>query len=474
MTAMNLPLILLRVKGGLLAVGLLGACAHAAGSDAAAAPHSAAALPQPTAPHASGPLQRVVLVTVDGLTPETYLHPDAHGLAVPTLRRLVREGAYADGARSVFPTNTYPAHTSIASGTTPLKHGIVANRIFDPFGNNQDAFYWYAEDIRVPPLWELARRAGLSSAIVHWPVSVGARVDWLVPEFWRARQPEDLKLVRALSTPGLLDEVQREQPDLYERLVPPTDSATVDIVLHLLRHRRPNLVLAHISQVDRAQHEQGVWSPAALAAIENADAQLGRLLQAIDALGIASETALVVASDHGFTNVTRLVNPGALLREGGLLTLDAQQKLSSYRATLANWGGLSHVYAREGEDEAALEGELRALFEARRAQPNSGIARVYGRDELRARGGDGRAVLAVEAERGVYFGTGLTEYEGTPTSRGMHGHDPDRPEMQASLLWLAPGVRPGLRQGTQLVDIAPTVARWLGLTLEGADGRALD
>jgi hypothetical protein len=92
-----------------------------------------------------------------------------------------------------------------------------------------------------------------------------------------------------------------------------------------------------------------------------------------------------------------------------------------------------------------------------------------------ARGVETAARFAVEAETGVSFGMGLTEYEGTPTSRGMHGHDPDRPEMQASLLWLAPGGAPqACVRGTQLVDIAPTVARWLGLTLEGADGRPLD
>lgn len=62
-----------------------------------------------------------------------------------------------------------------------------------------------------------------------------------------------------------------------------------------------------------------------------------------------------MASDHGFENVTRLVHPGALLRDASLLKLDEQRKLASYRVTLASWGGLAHVYVGEGEDEAAQE-----------------------------------------------------------------------------------------------------------------------
>jgi predicted AlkP superfamily pyrophosphatase or phosphodiesterase len=56
----------------------------------------------------------------------------------------------------------------------------------------------------------------------------------------------------------------------------------------------------------------------------------------------------------------------------------------------------------------------------------------------------------------------------------MHGYDPERPEMQASLLWLGPGVKPGPRQGTRLIDVAPTIASWLGLTLAHTDGRVLE
>src|SRR6187402_862784 len=135
----------------------------------ARAPSSAAA-PVPAAATPPGPIRHVIVVTIDGLKPESYLAPDAHGLRVPNLRRLVLDGASSDGAGTVFPSVTYPAHTSIATGVSPGQHGIVANRAFDPLEKNQEGWRWYAEDVKVPRVWDLASDAGYSSAVINWPV----------------------------------------------------------------------------------------------------------------------------------------------------------------------------------------------------------------------------------------------------------------------------------------------------------------
>ena len=72
----------------------------------------------------------MVVISIDGLKPSTYT---ADGPSkVPTLRRLAREGAYAEGVIGVTPTVTYPSHTTMISGVLPAVHGIYNNRILDP------------------------------------------------------------------------------------------------------------------------------------------------------------------------------------------------------------------------------------------------------------------------------------------------------------------------------------------------------
>jgi len=97
----------------------------------------------------------VVLISIDGLKPDYVLEADKHGLKIPNLRRLVKEGAFATTVTGNMPTVTYPSHTTMVTGVSPSKHGIYTNSPFDPFGKNQGGWNWYAEDIKVPMLSEL-------------------------------------------------------------------------------------------------------------------------------------------------------------------------------------------------------------------------------------------------------------------------------------------------------------------------------
>src|SRR5271154_1699615 len=146
----------------------------------------------------------LVMISVDGMRPDYITEADAHGAKVPNLRHFLKEGAYAEGVVGVVPPVTYPSHTTLVTGVWPAKHGILANTTFDPLRQNEEGWYWYADDIRVPTLWDVAAAAGRTTASIQWPVTVGAHITWNIPEYWRANTPDDAKLLRSLSTPGLL------------------------------------------------------------------------------------------------------------------------------------------------------------------------------------------------------------------------------------------------------------------------------
>ena len=99
----------------------------------------------------------VLLISIDGLRPGDVLEADKRGLSIPNLRRFVKEGAHATGVTGVLPTLTYPSHTTLMTGVSPAKHGIVANNSFDPMGMNQGGWYWYAQDVKTPMLWDQGR-----------------------------------------------------------------------------------------------------------------------------------------------------------------------------------------------------------------------------------------------------------------------------------------------------------------------------
>ena len=152
----------------------------------------------------------LVVVSIDGLRPDYVTKAQQHGAKLPNLTRFLLEGVFAEGVSGVIPTVTYPSHTTLVTGVWPAKHGIFANTTFDPLQKNYQGWYWYAEDIRVPTLWDAARAAGRTTASIQWPVTVGAKITWNIPELWRAGTPEDAKLLQVVSTTGLLEEASKE------------------------------------------------------------------------------------------------------------------------------------------------------------------------------------------------------------------------------------------------------------------------
>lgn len=442
---------------------------------ASPAQSTVAGAPGPAAGPASSQ-RHVIVVSVDGLLPQSYMAPDDHGLAVPTLRMLKDAGAFSPGVRSVFPSVTYPAHTSMVTGVRPAVHGITSNRTWDPLGENQDGWYWYAEDIRVPPIWQIATAAGLRTALINWPVTVGAEVDYLVAEYWRAGTGDDVKLIKALSTPGLLEATAARFDDFWQTFTPPDtlDKASIDVAIHILETAPPELMFVHTWMVDEYQHRNGPWSDEARARIEEADTQIGRLIDAARRAGIWDRTTLVVVSDHGFLPVEQVIRPGVMLADMGLVTLDDQGGVTDWLATLRADGGAAFLYVKDDDDQVTRDALVEAFGDLAK-QPDSGIHQVLMGDEIRARGGDPRAFMALDAAAGFSFAPGFTGEVRTSTpGKGTHGYDPLRPELHASLLIHGPGIAPGPIEGARLIDLAPTIASWLGLSMPEARGRVLD
>jgi predicted AlkP superfamily pyrophosphatase or phosphodiesterase len=416
--------------------------------------------------HAEAPrahlARRLVIVSIDGLMPDAYLDPDAHGLRVPTMRAMVAGGASAR-VKGVMPTVTYPSHTTIVTGVPPRVHGIVSNEPLDPLDKNHDGWRWYAEDVASPTIYQEVEAAGGAAALVNWPVTVGAKTSVRVPEYWRAGGADDQKLLRALSTPGLLDEVAKDTPDLWKHLTPPDieDAAPFAIARYVVRTRAPDLVLVHAFGLDDAQHAHGPWSDGAKAAIENADAELGRLLAQLAASPDWPRTTLVLVSDHGFRAIDHELRPIAALAAHGLIDDKA-----AAAGVIVN-GGTAFVYVLDPAKQDAIDTALADLGER--------VARRIDHDELIAMGGDPRASFALVAAPGNGFSAARTgdAVVALDATRGTHGWPPDDPDMAASFVAFGPGV-PHVSLGTiDMLDEAPTFARWLGVPLPGAIGHPI-
>lgn len=416
----------------------------------ASAPESNAA--RPRAP------RTVLVVSVDGLRHD-YLDDAARA---PNLRRLRDEGARARSLRSVWPTMTYPAHTTLVTGARPARHGIVNNIVFDPFNKNDHGWYWYASDIRVPTLWDVATKQGMSVGNVYWPVTVGADISYSIPQMWRAKTDEDDKLLRALSTKNLLR--SGKAPPAEHR----GDRERTDAALEIIREKHPRLMFVYLTDLDTVQHERGPMSAEALRTLRMIDGYVGELLVATG----GESTALALVSDHGFSAVNKEIRPNALMKSKGWLTT-AGPKLVSYKLITWKAGGTAAIIPSDPKDTATARA-AQELFTRLAKDPSSGIARVLSSDQTSGTFAEKNAAFVLEARPGYVFSESWAEpLVSKATYKGAHGYAPELPDMGATLFFWGDGVKPGELGDVEMIDVAPTIASLLGLTLPEADGKPL-
>ena len=416
----------------------------------------------------------VVLVSIDGLRPEVYRDPDALGLRVPNLVALRDAGASALRMIPVFPSVTYPAHTTMVTGTRPAEHGIASNF--------ETGLRWYrdAAAIRSPTLWDAAEAAGLATAIVTWPVSYGAKVHWLIPEELSFDAVDRRALVRGGSTPGLFDELEGrcgrveipafDAPDSAEK----TDRMSACFAAELIRTRRPALVLVHLLDPDHQEHAHGPDSPEARAAFERSDALVGGLRAALRDAGISDRSVFAIVGDHGFARVHTALNVNALLLAAGFATLRDGKIEPSPDLRVSALGGSAALYLRDGAGAAQaqrLEAALRREIERR----YGGLVELLPAAELEAMGAFPGASLGLAAGEG-YMLVAVDGPEALLPSaafhlEGMHGYRPELPSMATGFLVAGPGIRRGaVLPFVRQLDVAPTLALLLGVPLESALG----
>ena len=249
----------------------------------------------------------------------------------------------------------------------------------------------------------------------------------------------------------------------------------MDTAVYLIRNHRPQVLLLHITELDNQQHDYGPLSQQGKAAVEESDAHIGRVLRALADAGIAERTLFVVVSDHGFLPVSQSLKPNVLLREAGLLKLDAKGKVEEWQAYFQTDGGSAALHLKDLRDTATLE-RVRTLFAQKAAVNGSGIRRVLNAREVEAYGGAAETPLVLSAEEGFSFVSAADgAYSSPPAYKGTHGHAPDREELQAALVLTAPDLKKTGDLGVvRMTSIAGTLARFLGLDLSPQADPPLD
>jgi predicted AlkP superfamily pyrophosphatase or phosphodiesterase len=403
---------------------------------------------------------RLVVLSVDGLRPDIYRARESRH-RFPNLRALDKAGASAEAVETIYPSTTYPAHATIVTGLPPRAHGIYSHLAsLDPTEKTRP-WCWFAQGLRAPALWDVARASGRKTAALSWPVSAGAAIDHNIPEIWNpavADPHRDFVTPARHATPGLFAEVAQMLGPMLGKADP--DRLRGEAALYLWNHYRPHLLLVHFIWYDSQAHEFGPASPEALTALESADQAIGRIH---DAISSDPATTLVVLSDHGFVPVEKEAAPLVVFAGHGLFARGADGSLALRKLGAVSAGGSLAVYWLE-EPSADDRRRLTTALDDLRA--TDAVQEIVDWRQLAALEADPDALLMIEAAPGFCFSDRL---EGPVLSdkfkdRGTHGYLPTHAGMEAMFTAVGRNIAPGKNLGRiSLKQIAPTLAQLMGL-----------
>ena len=301
----------------------------------------------------------VVLISIDGLRPEFYKDP---AWSMVNLRQGMQTGAYSDGVTGVFPSVTYPSHTTIITGVKPIRHGVYYNTPSEPL-EVTGKWIWDYSNIKVPSLFSVAREKGLKTASVFWPVSVGGPATYNIPEFWYLPETKGGKrnMIKALSESaipkGLYEEIERNATGKLEEIDFDSDYLSIDenmsrISSYLIRRYKPSFLAVHLVAVDHFQHEQGRDGEKVRSSLASVDRGIKAIIEATEKAGIKDKTTFIITGDHGFVDIHTAIAPNILLAKAGLY--DPNNK-ENWKAYFHSSGGSAFLHLKDKNDKKTLE-----------------------------------------------------------------------------------------------------------------------
>lgn len=423
---------------------------------------------------------RAILVVFDGLRPDMIGDE-----LTPNLMRFAHRGVWFREARSVFPSMTRVATTSIATGAPPQIHGVVGNSFYWPTALRERVLDTSrADDLalleRVDGRTATANSFGDQLAMTGRRVAVvhtgSAGSAWLINPRARAHGHWTFSILGEshTQTPEAVREVIGRFGPLPRRALPrfeEIDYAARVMTEHVLPTLKPDVAVIWFNEPDTSFHYRFIGSPETNAILRHVDAAFGRILDWVDAQPDGDRYSIIAASDHGQLSTSAELDLSSLLAAAGHEPLATNASPSGNAAISWTGGNMGEIRILNG-DMARRDAIARWLME----QPFISHVLSPARNEVEGevegtlalslvglgheRRPDLAYVLRSNDDRDLFGWPGLGLMTGgVPVGGGMHGGFNKR-EQNTVLICAGAGWDAGGRQTDApagIIDIAPTI-----------------
>ncbi|MTI09875.1 alkaline phosphatase family protein [Rhodospirillaceae bacterium RKSG073] len=406
-------------------------------------------------------MAKLITIMIDGISADLF---ERHRKFMPNLDWLAEKGAQVEGVSPEMCGTSMPGRASIINGTPPSEHGIYANKIFD---EDQGVFRWSNPyDFLTEPLPHYAKAQGLDVVNLGYGMvkpedcSVYYGPWWVEEMLMRGRDQDptssDENWIKAsgivdpegrlqvLKDKGFCSDVVvpgEKDPELLLQRGMLADQQFLDIVAAFTAsEKQPDLIIAEIGITDYYMHKFGTDHPLTDLSFRVADAQVGALIKHMEKAGVLDDYNFLILADHGHTAMQKGMYVDNLLDED------------------VNWsseGGVLLVYPK---DQAQADTVTAKMTEA-------GIE-LWGNNHYPAHLKDKMLTFVVPEGSDISFENaknGSTDLFGPSKYKSNHGMRPGRWDDFRFCIFSGPDVAKKKLPVAETINIAPTMAKLLGV-----------
>ncbi|MDR2660738.1 MAG: alkaline phosphatase family protein [Lactobacillaceae bacterium] len=389
---------------------------------------------------------------------------------MPNLQRLVKGGTLIKSVAEIYPSLTYPSHTTIVTGDYPMSHKIVDNTLLQEKRFLHPDWNWWSRYIKTTTLYQIANKSGMSVASFLWPVTAGSKeIKYNLAEIFPNRIWEN-QYVKSFSSssPLFLIQLQKRFGKLRDGIQQPQlDEFITRSAEWTIKEKKPDMLLIHLVDLDSMRHKFGVNSKEAHEAILRLDKHLGIL---INAYGQESNNLnILVTGDHYQIDVDQMIHLNKLFFQNGWIDYnDEKQVINSWQVLAKTTDGSTYIYIKNKKLILGVKKLIQQYI-------GKSIEKIFDNGEIVALGADDKADLMIEAKSGFYFTDEIKVSDliekiddtkiGQPHRyKAVHGYHPKKNKYHTVSVFYGPKINKGkVISSANLIDLAPTMAKILDL-----------
>ena len=410
----------------------------------------------------------------------------------PNFKSFLKEASGCYSVKSVYPSLTYCAHTSIVTGVNPSKHGIVSNTKIQPYTHNPD-WYWFSKDIKVDSFQKKAYENGYSILSIFWPVTAGSKyIKYNMPEIFANRWWKH-QIIESLRSGSKLYQIDMNKRFGHLRngiKEPELDNYTHESFMYSLEHYKTDINMVHYIDLDSQRHDFGFHSEQAYDALRRLDKRLGDLIKRLKQLNMYEDSVIVILGDHSSIDGHTNIYLNTVLEEHGLLKKNDDETIGDYDVLAKDTDGSSYIYInKKKKSKYNVKNGEEILYNdiVKMLKPliDKGIIeKIYKKNDVEMP--DKNAALMIEASRGYFFKDEVKDEVlisvETLRKRGLkahvnnHGYHPNLKEDYETVFFVSgKGIKKGkFIDEMSLIDEAYIFSKIMGFEMKDIDGKCID